>query len=141
MGKGWGNEWRGYAGPTKQGAPTATQPPAPKRQKFNAQPTVTNGRKFGSMKEARRYTELKLRLAAGEIDELECQPEFVMLQKTPSGERMKVGRYKADFRYRVIATGAVVVEDAKGGKATATEAYKLRKRNVEAQYGVEIVEV
>jgi len=128
---------------------------APKRQKFNAQPTVTRGRKFASKKEAQRYHELLLRLKAGEIRRLECQPVYVMHTENESGEWIACGKFTPDFRYleRVepdydkaanVVTSAgyrEVIEDVKGGRATSTTAYRLRKRHVEAEYGIQIIEV
>ena len=49
------------------------------------------------------------------------------------------GRYTADSCYR--EAGVLVVEDVKGGRATRTEAYMLRRRMVRELYGVEIREV
>lgn len=127
--------------------------PKKKRHKFNAQVTVVQGRKFRSGKEARRYEELLLLLKSGAICKLECQPEFVMHAENDAGEWIAVGKYRADFRYQehggfsVGKDGAItdiwrtVIEDVKGGNATKTEAYKLRKRKVEAEYSIVIVEV
>jgi hypothetical protein len=52
----------------------------------------------------------------------------------------QLGFYKADFRYEVIATGEVVVEDVKS-TATKTAVYCLKKKLVKALYDIEIVEV
>jgi len=47
-----------------------------------------------------------------------------------------VGVYKADFRYR--EQSRIVVEDVKG---MSTVVYRLKKRLVEAQYGIRIQEL
>ena len=49
-----------------------------------------------------------------------------------------VGHYIADFRYREGPRGILRIEDVKGVK---TAVYKLKKRMVEAQYGIQITEV
>ena len=101
--------------------------------KYGAIPTRVDGRLFASQAEARRYQELKLLQAAGEIDRLECQPRFPLVVNG-----VKVGEYRGDFRYTETATGRVVTEDVKGVR---TQVYTLKKRLVEALYGVKIAEV
>ena len=67
----------------------------------------------------------------------------------PSCEARKVGMYHADFAY-FTKDGWGVVEDVKGGRVsksgkitrgTRTEAYRLRKKMVEASYGIKITEI
>src|SRR5688572_23183687 len=101
------------------------------------------------MKEAARYRELKLLEQAGEIEVLELQPKFLLYVPSTSGQVMraakaiaqgrvfKVGEYRADFAYLDWTRGRVV-EDVKGFK---TPLYKWKKRHVEAQYGITVVEV
>ena len=101
--------------------------------KYHAIPTVLDGVRFASQAEARRYRELTLLQAAGEIDRLECQPRFPLVVNG-----VKVGEYRGDFRYTETATGRVVTEDVKGVR---TQVYTLKKRLVEALYGVKIAEV
>lgn len=95
------------------------------------------GRRFASKAEARRYNELRMLELAGQIAELECQPRF----EIHALDGTRVGKFSADFRYFDRSTKRVVVEDVKGGKATRTEAYLLRKRLVEAEHSVTIREV
>lgn len=102
-----------------------------RRNKFGAVPTVVDGVRFASKKEARRYVELKLLQKAGEIGRLELQPKFPIVVNG-----MKICAYIADFRY--WCHGRPVVEDAKGVK---TPVYRLKKKIVEAQYGIAIREV
>ena len=88
---------------------------------------------FDSKREAARYGELCLRERIGEIEEIELQPRFPLVV---NGQ--KVATYVADFRYRVKATGAVVVEDVKGVR---TAIYRIKKKLVAALHGIEIVEI
>lgn len=48
------------------------------------------------------------------------------------------GFYKADFLYTLKDTGAAVVVDVKGVR---TPVYRLKKKLVEAIYGIEITEI
>jgi|SRR6186997_866181 len=103
--------------------------------KYAAVPTVVDGVRFASKKEARRYAELRLLEQAGQIRELELQPVYVLhvSQAAHPFVRASVGKYVADFRYREGPQGLLVVEDVKGCK---TPVYRLKKRMVAAEYGV-----
>jgi len=104
-----------------------------RKSKYAAIPTVVDGIRFASKREARRYGELRLLERAGEIASLELQPTFPCVV---SGA--KVCTYIADFAYTSEA-GKRVVEDVKGVK---TPVYRLKKKLVEAIYqNVTIVEV
>lgn len=120
--------------PTRPGAQV-------RRQKFNARKTVVDGITFDSAKEAARYQVLVLRLRAGEIRDLRLQPTFEIRTAGTAGVQARTGIFSADFDYVDVATGARVIEDVKGGRATATTAYRLRKRAVEAAHGITISEV
>ena len=111
--------------------------------KFRAKPTVVHGFRFASKAEARRYQELLLLGQAGEIRNLELQPRFPI---TSGGA--KVASYVADFRYQerhvwflegaAVSSWRDVVEDVKGMK---TPVYRLKKKLVEVQYGIQIREI
>ncbi|HAD76268.1 MAG TPA: hypothetical protein DCG16_10825 [Gemmatimonadetes bacterium] len=106
--------------------------------KFNAVRTWNSGYWFASKREARRYSELLLMEKAGEIEAIELQPAYRLFTPTPDGSLISTAKYVADFRYRDIPSGETVVEDVKGVR---TQVYKLKKRWVEAQYGITITEV
>ena len=106
--------------------------------KYNAVRTWRHGHWFASKAEARRYTELLLLESAGEITDIELQPTYPLMTPTPDGSLVSTAKYIADFRYRDIPSGETVVEDVKGVR---TQIYKLKKRWVEAQYGLKIVEI
>ncbi len=97
-----------------------------RRGKFNNRKTVIDGFTFDSAKEARRYQELTLLEKAGEVEAFVCQPVYEL---TVNGSR--VGRMTLDFEV-IWANGEITCEDVKGGRATKTEAYSLRKRVFEA---------
>lgn len=85
-----------------------------------------NGRTFASKAEMNRYCLLLALQKAGRIADLELQPEFMLIPgfKHPEHGTFRALRYRGDFRYREVASGAVVVEDVKG---YATDAYRIKK--------------
>jgi dsDNA-binding SOS-regulon protein len=104
-----------------------------KRQhKYRAVPTVIDGIRFASKKEAKRYAELKMLETAGVIQGLCLQPEYVLY--AGDGDT-KLGVYRADFEY--AENGQHIVEDVKGFK---TPLYRWKKKHVEAQYGIQVRE-
>ncbi len=108
--------------------------------KYHAIPTVIDGIRFASKKEARRYQELKLLEKAGEIWELELQPKFplIVMPLNQTHAALKVGEYRADFAYYDKRRRShKTIEDCKGVK---TETYRLKKKMVEAIYGIQILE-
>jgi hypothetical protein len=129
---------------TRAYAAFATELVTPLRaNKYHAEVCTVDGIRFDSKKEARRYQELKILAAAGEITALELQPAFpitVVELWRDEARQVACGRFRADFRYVETASGEVVIEDAKS-EATKTTAYRLRKRLVEAIHGVTIREV
>lgn len=86
---------------------------------------------FASKREAARYLELKILLKAGLITRLELQPKYPLVI---SGVR--VAMYIADFQY--VQAGKVVIEDVKGAK---TAVYQLKKKIMNALYGIEVKEI
>jgi hypothetical protein len=107
-----------------------------KAHKFHATKTEYLGILFDSKKEAHRYQLLLLRGELGEIADLELQPHFALMVNG-----IKVGRFRADFRYVELATGELITEDVKSPPTRLDRAYRLRKRIVEALYCIEIREV
>lgn len=106
--------------------------------KYRNKKTVVDGITFDSQKEAARYNELKLMLAAGEIRDLKLQPQFTLLEgfKALSGERVSPMIYKADFSY--TEDGQFVVEDVKG---MLTDVYKIKRKMMLDRYGIKIKEI
>src|SRR5262245_32225370 len=101
-----------------------------------------NGRWFASKKEGLRYIQLRTFERAGLITNLECQVEYTLtVVSLVDGTVHKVGKFTLDFVYH--RDGTLVHEDTKGGdrrKGPRTEAYQLRKRIFEAQYGWRVLE-
>ena len=117
----------------------------PSTNKYQAHSVRVDGILFDSQREAARYAELKLLAAAGCISSIEIHPGFPLIVKELyrlDGPEIlhTIGMYHADFKYRDHRLGAWVIEDVKSAP-TKTEAYKLRKKFVEAVHGVTIVEI
>ena len=100
--------------------------------KYHAKATWIDRIFFGSKAEAARYGELKLQERVGLISQLEVHQRFEL---HVSGKRVAI--YIADFTYWDQALHRVV-EDVKGVR---TPLYKLKKKMLLAEYGIEIREV
>lgn len=99
-----------------------------RRQKYNAQKTVVDGITFDSKAEATYYYTLKLKKLAGEILWFVRQVPFDL----PGGIT-----YRLDFLV-VERDGTINLYDVKGMR---TKEYIIKKKQVEALYGVKIIEV
>ena len=95
--------------------------------KYKNKKIIVDGFKFDSMKEARRYKELKLLERGGAITGLVLQPKFLLIPtiRREGYKTEEVTHYIADFAYTEKKTGKEVVEDVKGYK---TKVYKLKKK-------------
>ncbi len=105
-----------------------------RRNKFNAKKTLVGGIVFDSMAEADRYKNLKLLERAGELCDLKLQVpfEFILHNK-------KIFTYYADFTYADRVNGCVI-EDVKSKITRKIAVYRLKKKLIEAQYGITITE-
>jgi hypothetical protein len=125
--------WTKYAGGEVLKAP---------RSKYGARVQEVDGVRFDSRKEARRYQELRILERAGLIRDLELHPRYaiVVRELKDVAQWITCGHYTADFRYLDVERRETVIEDVKS-TVTRTTAYRLRKRLVEAIYGIRILEV
>jgi len=109
--------------------------------KYRAQPVEVDGIRFDSRREARRYGELKMLERAGDIRNLELQPEYpiringevVRALPTKAGAKGKPLKVKLDFAY--FEGNRRVVEDTKG---VDTPVSRLKRALVQHIYGVEV---
>ena len=99
--------------------------------KYQAKPTIQDGHRFASLREAQVYQNLKLQERAGLIAHLELQPRYILIVNSH-----RLGTYVADFRY--LENGVTVVADAKG---VQTPIYRLKKKLMLALYDIEITEL
>ena len=96
------------------------------KRKYGNVKTIVDGIKFDSKKEAKRYGQLKLLEQAGEISVLRLQVKFIL----------SVCTYVADFVY-YNKDMVLIVEDCKGMK---TPVYRLKKKMMKHEHGIEILE-
>ena len=116
----------------------------PKPSKYHNVGVVIDGRNFASKKEGAYYVELKARRAAGEIRNLELQVPFLLTTRGLDGLDGVVATYVCDFQFEerdADGEWSRVVVDVKGGRATQTQLYALKKKWLWLQSGIAIREV
>tara|TARA_R110002110_G_scaffold22933_3_gene88234 strand:- start:3453 stop:3800 length:348 start_codon:yes stop_codon:yes gene_type:complete len=109
-----------------------------RKSKYLNVKTEVDGHTFDSKKEAKRYGELMLMQKAGVIQHLKLQPPFSC---TVNGKL--VCTYKADFSYEERKRdGRVehIIEDVKSPITRKHPVYRIKKKLVEALYGITITE-
>lgn len=107
-----------------------------KPRKYQERKTDIDGITFASAAEARRYVQLKMLAAAGEIKDLGIQPEFVLQPSFKHGKRtIRAITYRADFCYTEVATGEAVVEDVKGME---TEVFRIKAKMLLYTHHIEV---
>jgi hypothetical protein len=108
-------------------------------RKYRNQPQREDGHNFASKAEVRRYFELKTMQAAKLISELKVHPEFALHSPDPNGIPRRVCAYIADFSYQ--RDGKLVIEDCKSSVTRVHSTYQLKRRMIEAEYGISVVEI
>ena len=99
--------------------------------KYHAKKVTIDGHTFDSIRESKRYQELKLLEKAKEIKDLKLQVPFVLINKSEYGREIKyTGHSNGMWK-------EYVVEDSKGYR---TDVYKLKKRLFEERYKIKIKE-
>ena len=123
------------------------------RNKYGNRKVCVDGKVFDSVKEYRRYTELKLLEAAGAISDLRWQVRFELIPAqyetirnySKTGKRLKdkqkcverAVEYIADFVY-TDTDGCEIVEDTKGKR---TKEYIIKRKLMRYLKGITIQEV
>lgn len=102
--------------------------------KYHAKRTWSGGKVYDSKKEANRAFELEMLERLGKIKELKKQVHFVLQEGyvNKHGKKIRPITYIADFTY--VEDGVLVVEDVKGGIATQTEVFKIKRKILEYKY-------
>lgn len=108
-----------------------SQPVQRKPSKYHNKFVELAGKRFASLLEAKRYTQLLYQQKAGLITDLQCQVVYSL-----DIGSLHICNYIADFAY--MRGGIRVVEDAKG---YATPVYRLKKKLLYALHGIEVQEV
>ena len=107
----------------------------PVRPKYGNRKVTYYGITFDSNHEGERYLFLRSEQLAGRISDLRCQVSFEIIPKIG---KQRATHYIADFVYS--KDGHIVVEDAKS-EITKTPVYRLKKKLMLWQYGIEVQEV
>lgn len=104
-----------------------------KRLKYGNTKIVVEGFKFDSLKEAKRWGELKLLERAGQIASLERQVRIKMIVNGAL-----VCTWVPDFRY--VENGETVVEDVKSPITRKEPVYRIKVKLAKALHGIEVRE-
>lgn len=106
----------------------------PSRSKFGNKKVRADGYVFDSKAEYERYCQLKLLQRDGAISKLTVHPKFILMEsfRDRSGNHHRAITYKPDFEY--FERDHHVVEDVKGGRATQTEAFRMRVKLLLKRY-------
>ena len=97
--------------------------------KYGAHKTEVDNVVFDSKAESYHYKELKLRLSAGEIKDLQLQPAYVLQSGFKrAGISYRPIIYVGDFRFTEVKTGKVVIEDVKSPATRKIASYLLKKK-------------
>jgi hypothetical protein len=122
------------------------------KSKYGSKKVTRDGETFDSLKEYRRFCELRLLERAGAIQNLQRQVKFVLIPaqyeflgytKTGKEKKKCIERecaYIADFVYDENCK--IVVEDVKGYKqSTAYQLFSIKRKLMLKVYGIRIREV
>lgn len=120
------DKMRGMLEAQGKGAPR--EPGANRASKFNNHPTTVDGIRFDSKKEARYYEQLKIRVATGEVAYFHLQVPI----RLPGGTK-----YVVDFQ--VFFTDPARKPEYVDVKGKQTDVFRIKKREVEKQYPIEIL--
>lgn len=98
--------------------------------KYRNKKVIVDNYVFDSIQESRRYKELKLLKQAGQIQNLELQPHFLLQESfKKNGKTFRKIEYIADFQY--TENGKTIVEDVKGMQ---TDVFKIKHKLFEKIY-------
>lgn len=127
------DQYRELTGKAKQAKPA-------KPSKYKNTKVVIDGHAFDSKKEGKRYIDLKLMQRAGQIQDLQMQVVFVLVESVVLDGRKKPDmRYIADFVY--VQGGLKIIEDVKSLATRKLTAYRQKKHLMMSVHGIEIQEV
>ena len=112
-----------------------------KYNKYKNVKTELDGIKFDSKAEAKRYIQLRSMLEDGHITDLQFQIRYELTPKLKraDGTTERASHYVADFQY--MHHGTMIIEDVKGGTATMTPVYVLKRKLMLEKHGITITEI
>ena len=105
--------------------------------KYHNRKVTQGGETFDSVKEYRRFCELRLLERAGAVTDLRRQVKFELIPAQRVDDKVveRACSYVADFTY--MENGQQVVEDAKGMR---TQEYRLKRKLMLWVHGIRIRE-
>ena len=109
--------------------------------KYNAIPCQVGAEKYRSHRERDRHQDLLLLQSAGKITGLLREVPFELAPKIKLDGELRARpavRFFVDFVHCDVATGKIVVSDAKG---MSTPVYRLKKHFLATIYGIHVVEL
>lgn len=96
------------------------------KNKYHNTKVIYNGIKFDSKKERDRYIQLKQLHSLGQIESLELQPKFLLLDTIHyKGKTYPKTYYKADFKYKT-KDGVEIIEDVKSKITSKDKTYRIK---------------
>jgi hypothetical protein len=125
---------------TQAAALMARKPLETPSRKYRNVPTTMDGTRFDSTKEAARWAELQLLQRQGLISHLERQVPYVLAPSVKfqgAARAQPPLRLVVDFRYQ--QDGRLVLEDCKGGKATQTAAFVIKRHLLLHVHGLQLL--
>jgi hypothetical protein len=112
-------------------------PPARRPSKYRNKPFRDRaGVYWHSRKECRHWLVLRAAEAAGLVRDLRRQVRYRL---TVNG--IEVGAYVADFVFFDPETDRIVIQDVKSGVTRKLPLYKIKRKLMEACYGIQVEEV
>lgn len=103
--------------------------------KYKSKKTNYKGIIFDSIKEAKRYEELKYMEKAGLIKNIIIQPKFILQEKfKKNGKTIRAISYIADFSYLDLKTHKLIVEDVKSVYTRKNPVYRIKKKLFEYKF-------
>lgn len=111
--------------------------------KYHNTKVIYNSIKFDSKKERDRYIQLKQLHSLGQIESLELQPKFLLLDTIHyKGKTYPKTYYKADFKYFDNGKGKYIIEDVKSPITAKDKVYRLKIKMLLTKYpDIEFIEV
>ncbi len=102
------------------------------RLKFGNVPSVIDGIRFDSKKEAEYYGKLKMRLRAGELSRIACHVPYPLIV---NGKLITT--YEADF-VLYFADGRQIVQDVKGKATEGLPVFKIKRALMLAIHNIHV---
>ena len=94
--------------------------------KYGNKKIEIDGIGFDSLKEGKRFRELRLLQKAGKIGDINVHSSYILQERfnRENGKWVRTITYEADFEYFQKEMGNTIVEEVKGFK---TEGYKIKR--------------